>query len=102
MPATLPSGYATIVQRMKSTSRILSTKVNIFFCLFVLLSNITKRQKIYRCILFGYRYGEKSLFFLFKKRSQSSHRFPYGYLVTTSPQSKAPPWYPTLDHQLLW
>ncbi|CAK7328637.1 unnamed protein product [Dovyalis caffra] len=24
---------------------------------------------------------------------QSSHRFPYGYLVTTSPQSKTPPWY---------
>ena len=26
-------------------------------------------------------------------RIQSSHRFPYGYLVTTSPQSKTPPWY---------
>ena len=27
------------------------------------------------------------------RRIQSSHRFPYGYLVTTSPQSKTPPWY---------
>ena len=27
------------------------------------------------------------------RRIPSSHRFPYGYLVTTSPQSKTPPWY---------
>ncbi|KAK1258679.1 hypothetical protein QJS04_geneDACA024809 [Acorus gramineus] len=28
-----------------------------------------------------------------KARDVSGHRFPYGYLVTTSPQSKTPPWY---------
>ena len=28
-----------------------------------------------------------------QRRIPSSHRFPYGYLVTTSPQSQTPPWY---------
>ncbi|KAK4343800.1 hypothetical protein RND71_036894 [Anisodus tanguticus] len=27
------------------------------------------------------------------RKIQSSHGFPYGYLVTTSPRSKTPPWY---------
>ncbi|KAL8109499.1 hypothetical protein AgCh_025558 [Apium graveolens] len=30
------------------------------------------------------------------RRIQSSHRFPYGYLVTTLPQSKTPPWPPSI------
>ncbi len=43
---------------------------------------------------------ERSILFV-QERSQSSHRFPYDYIVTTSLQLKAPPYYPTLDHQLL-
>lgn len=36
------------------------------------------------------QFSEKIKYFFVGERSQSNDKFPYGYFVTTSPQSKAP------------